>query len=578
MIRQFNKPIDPGTIRRMMSLIALAGLLTSGCGYALAAPQSAGPQFEISFPASVHSGRITGRVYVVITHDEKPEPRFQVGSEADEPPFFGADVSRLAPGESAVIDSSTVGYPVRSLSQIPPGDYYVQAFVNVYTEFHRADGHVVWLHMDHWAGQQFNRSPGNIYSDVKEVHLDPHDRYDVKLSLTHVIPPVTVPPDTAWVKRVKIQSKLLSKFWGRPIFLGAVVLLPKDYASHPHTYYPVVYEQDHFGLRPALGFSTTKRKLNARMQAFLKNYNIESGYDFYKAWNSPGFPRMIAVTFQHPTPYFDDSYAVNSANNGPYGDALMQELIPYVETHFRIIRKPYARVLTGGSTGGWESLALQVKHPKFFGGTWTLYPDPIDFHHYQLVNIYSDPNAFYQPGHKWIVVPRFLERQPDGQADMTIEQECQLEAVLGSHGRSGQQLDAWEAVYGPVGPDGYTEPLWDKRTGKINHGVADYMRNHGYDLTAYLKANWSTLGPELIGKLHVYVGDMDSYYLNLAVYDLQDFLESTQTPHYAGTFGFGRPEKGHGWHPANQATMIRWMAKHITAHAPAGADTRAWNY
>ncbi|MGH9439073.1 MAG: alpha/beta hydrolase-fold protein, partial [Terriglobia bacterium] len=310
----------------------------------------------------------------------------------------------------------------------------------------------------------------------------------------------------------------------------------------------------------------------------MKSYHIESGYDFYRTWNSKDSPRVIAVTFQHPTPYFDDSYAVNSANNGPYGDALMHELIPYIETHFRIIHQPYARVLTGGSTGGWESLALQVKHPKFFGGTWTLFPDPIDFRHYQLVNIYRDPNAFYQPGYQWITVLRPEERQTDGQADMTEEQESQLEEVLGSHGRSGQQLDAWEAVYGPVGADGYTEPLWDKSTGRINHEVAEYMRSHGYDLTAYLKKNWPDLGPELAGKLHIYVGDMDSYYLNLAVYDLENFLESTTDPHDGGTFGFGRHENGHGWQPANQATMVRWMASHITKAAPAGADTAAWHY
>src|SRR6202043_214203 len=119
-----------------------------------------------------------------------------------------------------------------------------------------------------------------------------------------------------------------------------------------------------------------------------------SGPDLYQRWTLAGFPRMIVVTFQHPTVYFDDSYAVNSANNGPYGDAIMNELIPYVESHFRIIKKPYARVLTGGSTGGWESLALQLFHPDFFGGTWTLCPDPVDFRRYQLVDIYKDENAF----------------------------------------------------------------------------------------------------------------------------------------------------------------------------------------
>lgn len=570
--------------RRMTEFVLIVVVIVAACAgvqvaCAVPGPRSTGgPRFEISLPSSAHSAPITGRVYVMIARDEHPEPRFQVGSWGDEPPLFGADVSQLKAGEAAVIDAETLGYPARSLTDIPAGDYYVQALINVYTDFHRADGHTIWAHMDQWAGQQFNRSPGNIYSKTEKVHLDPKAGYDVKLSLTQVIPPAKIPPDTAWVKHIKIQSHILSKFWGRPIYLGAVVLLPKGYPSHPDVDYPVIYEQGHFNLNPAFDFSTMDKSISPHRLDLFRSYNIETGYEFYKAWNSKGFPRMIAVTFQHPTPYFDDSYAVNSANNGPYGDALMKELIPYIETHFRIIRKPYARVLTGGSTGGWESLALQVKHPDFFGGAWTLYPDPIDFHHYQLVNIYSDPNAFYQPGHHWIEVSRPLERQPDGQADMTIKQESQLEAVLGSHGRSGQQLEAWEAVYGPVGPDGYPEPLWDKSTGKIDPSVADYMQSHGYDLTAYLQKNWTTIGPKLMGKLHVYVGDMDSYYLNLAVYDMQNFLEHTTRPHCTGTFGFGRPEKGHGWEPVNQETLVRWMAKHVTESAPPGTKTAGWKY
>lgn len=568
-----------------------AGLLLLLCPALSASPQAdsllkpARPaRFELTFPAASHSGSITGRVFVMISRSDTPEPRFQVGSWGDAPPFYGKDVSEWRPDQAAVIDAITPGFPVRRLTDIPAGDYYVQALVNIYTECHRSDGHDVWVHMDQWAGQQFNIAPGNLYSAVQKVHLDPSAGYDVKLSLDRVLPPAKIPPDTPWVKRVKIQSALLSKFWGHPIYLGAVVLLPKGYAAHSHEYYPVVYEQGHFSLRAPFGFSQKQRAVPARYQ----RYNLEGGYDFNKAWTSPGFPRVIAVTFQHPTPYFDDSYAVNSANNGPYGDALLTELIPYLESHFRMIRQPWARLLTGGSTGGWESLALQVRHPSFFGGTWTLYPDPIDFHHDQLVDIYNDPNAFFAPNREWVPAPRPMQRTNEGQPVMTMRQESELEAVLGSHGRSGQQFEAWEAVYGPVGADGYPVPLWDKATGKIDPAVADYMRDHGYDLTEYLRRHWASVGPLLKGKLHVYVGDMDSYYLNLAVYDLQDFLAETSNPHVAGTFGFGRPEMGHGWEPVNQETLIRWMAKHAedgeksagaaasSANLPAGADVTSW--
>ena len=562
-----------------LAAVVLGALATSAA--ARPAAPSSSLRFKISFPAAAHAAAITGRVFVMISQRADPEPRLQAGSWGDTPPIFGSDVTQLKPGEAAWLDGATLGYPTRSLAEVPAGDYYVQALLNVYTRCRRADGHTLWVHLDQWEGQQFNRSPGNLYSEVEKVHLDPSTGYEVSLSLTRVIPPVEIPKDSEWVKHVKMQSSLLTKFWGQPIYLGATVLLPKGYDSHPEATYPVLYEQGHFSLDAPMHFSTQDDPPPPRGAQRLRDYNLETGFQFYRAWNSADFPRLLIVTFQHPTPYYDDSYAVNSANNGPYGDALMTEMIPYLETHFRIIRKPYARLLAGGSTGGWESLALQLYHAEFFGGTWTLYPDPISFEHYGLVNIYKDDNAFFEPGHTWLRVPRPLMRTVEGQVETTVAELSQLEAVLGSHGRSGQQLEIWEAAYGPVGEDGYPAPLWDKLTGKIDHQVADYMRDHGYDLTAYLRQNWSggrRIGPPLVGKIHLEVGDMDSFYLNLAVYDLQAFLANTHDPAYAGSFEYGRPEKGHGWQSMRQEDLIRAMAAHITRNAPAGEDTGSWKY
>ncbi|HLW97550.1 MAG TPA: alpha/beta hydrolase-fold protein [Candidatus Acidoferrales bacterium] len=561
-----------------LGILALAALLSSVKTARATTPQSSGPRFEISFPASVQAGPLTGRVFVMISQRDTPEPRLQAGGWGDTAPIFGTDIDALAPGKAAVIDGSTPGSPMRSLRDIPAGDYYVQALVNMYTEFHRSDGHTIWAHMDQWEGQHFNRSPGNFYSEVQRVHLDPSAGYDIRLSLSKVIPPVDVPADTPWVRHVKIQSQMLTKFWGRPIYIGAIVLLPKGYDQHPNSSYPVVYEEGHFGLGAPYGFSTEDRPVSPAQRAQMTDLNRESGYEFYQAWSSDNFPRMIAVTFQHPTPYFDDSYAVNSANNGPFGDALTHELIPYLEVHFRMIRKPYARVLTGGSTGGWESLAVQVFYPDFFGGTWTLYPDPIDFRKYQLTNIYDDDNAFFEPGHTWTQAPRYMQRKSDGQPEVTMKAMSQLEDVLGSHGRSAQQMEIWEATYGPVGDDGYPKPLWDKQTGKIDHSVALYMRDHGYDLSYNLRTNWATLGPKLRGKIHVYVGDMDNYYLNLAVYLLQDALMAEKDPPCDCVFEYGRPMKGHGWQPTSSANLIRMMADQITKNAPAGENAGAWRY
>lgn len=497
-------------------------------------------------------------------------------------PFFGVDVEQMRPWTPAVIDDSTLGYPIRNLREVPAGDYYVQAFLNVYTQFHRADGHTIWAHMDQWEGQDGFSSPGNLYSRVEKVHLDPSG-YTVKLELTESIPPVAVPADTLWVKHIKIQSKRLSDFWEQPMYLGAVVLLPKGYDDHPEVHYPVDYEQDHFRLTPPYHFR--EQPPDAPAGSVLAMRQAE-GYQLFKDWTSDNFPRLLIVTFLHPTPYYDDSYAVNSANNGPFGDAIMTELVPYIETHFRIIRKPYARVLSGGSTGGWESLALQVQHPDFFGGAWVYYPDPIDFHCWQLSNIYEDENMFYGPetsniglkvgSTEWQKVRRPWTRQPDGQVIVDQQQESQLEAVLGSKGRSGEQTDGWQAIYGPVGADGYPQPLWNKQTGAISHDVALYMRDHGYDLNAYLQQNWQRIGPQLVGKLRFYVGDMDNFYLNLAMYRAEEFLSSTKDPYYAGSFEYGRPLKGHGIRPTSTTKMLRQMAEHISENAPTGVATPDW--
>ena len=499
------------------------------------------------------------------------ELRFQAGSYGGSVPFFGLDVNQMGPGDTAMIDGSTLGFPLASLSDLPAGDYYVQALLNVYTEFRRKDGHVIWAHMDRWEGQQWNVSPGNLVSEVQKVRLDPGAGYNIKLMLARKLPEISVTPDTEWVKRIKIQSKLLSEFWGQPIYIGATVLLPKGYGGDTSSKYPAIYIQGHFGLRAPFGFSiAAPAKPTGEQQARAPRPPgaRETGSDFSQAWLSDDFPRMIAVTFQHPTPYYDDSYAVNSANNGPYGDALLEELIPYLEKTFRILPQSYARVLTGGSTGGWEALALQVFHPMFFNGTWVMYPDPVDFRRYQMTDIYKDDNAFEVPNGDWAKMVRPLSRRADGQVTLTMREMSQLEAVLGSHRRSGQQLAAWEAAYGPVGADGYPKALWDGMTGKIDKEVAAYMRDNGFDLRYNLEKNWPTVGKDLIGKIHVYVGDMDNYYLNLAVYLLEDFLKGTVNPRAEAVFEYGRPMKGHGWQPMTNTDLVRAMARHIEATAP----------
>ena len=555
-------------MKREPFFLKVAGFVLIAIGFGLnTSPISAQDrnvfQFEITFPAKAHSEPITGRVYAIVSRNKEREPRFQTGFTGV--PIWGKNVYALKPGERAIIDDVVFGYPLESISEIPPGKYYVQGFINIYTEFKRSDGHTLWMHNDQWEGQRWNRSPGNLYSNVKEVTIDPSKPEIISLNCEKVIPPVKIPKDTKWVKRFKFQSKILTEFWGQPIYMGATILLPKGYEDHPEVHYPVNYVQGHFSLGAPHGFRTKKPGEN--------DHRGQRGYDFYKYWISDECPRMLAVTFQHPCPYYDDSYAVNTPNVGPYGDAIMEELIPRIEEQFRIIRKPYARVLSGGSTGGWESLALQVFHPDFFGGTWTGCPDPVDFRRFQLQNIYEDENMYYRV-YDWLKVEIPETRSTDGDVMFTMRNRLYFEQVIGDKNRSGLQWAIWEALYTPLGEDGYPRPLWDWHTGEIDPEAAEHWKK--YDLSLYIRENWSWLGSKLVGKLHLYAGDMDNAYLNLGVVLLEEFLEQTEDPYYDGVVEYGDGE-GHCWMPRG-AELFKLFEEHITRYAPEGEEPSVWKY
>jgi hypothetical protein len=549
-------------MKRLASVVTFVLLVALAGASAFAAPKPPkGVRVRITFPAAAHAGPITGRVYVAISRTDAPAtgrggggPIQQAGPTGS--PLFGVNVENLKPGAAAEVDATAFGHPVVSLNDIPKGDYLVQAFVNVYTRFERADGHTVWLHLDQWEGQSWRRSPGNLFSTPKKATIDPGTPKGTIIDLVcdQVIPPIPAQPDTDYVKHIKFRSEILSKWWGQPISLGATVLLPKDYDKHPEAKYPVNYSQGHFSTRPPGGFG--------------------GGGAFDKTWLAEDMPRFLYVTFQHPSPYYDDSYAVNSENNGPYGDAIMQELIAAVEGQFRVIREAWARKLSGGSTGGWEALALQIFHPDFFGGAFASCPDSIDFRYHQIVNIYDDDNAYFRDT-GWTRVERPNTRRPDGNIMSMMKDENWFELVQGDHSRSGGQWDIWEATYGPVGPDGYPKRIWDKQTGKIDKDVAAYWKEH-FDLRAILEKNWTTLGPKLAGKLHLYVGDEDTYYLNDAVGLMEKFLESTKTPYYDGTVTYQRGAP-HCWGPRDKE-LFDLMTRDIERHAPAGADITSWRY
>ncbi|ODV11844.1 MAG: hypothetical protein ABT19_11870, partial [Rhodanobacter sp. SCN 68-63] len=465
-------------------LLTLAAACLAAAPFHLHANKAAvtSPRIEVSFAAAAHAQPVTGRVYVAVSRDGAKPPIEQ--TDITGVPLFGHDVTGLKPGQIAAIDVNDYGAPLASLRDLPAGDYWMQPFVNVYTEFKRADGHTLWMHMDQWEGQDWKHSPGNLYGKPVKVHYDPTAATPIRLVADQVIAPIPFPKDSEYVRRFRIQSKLLTKFWGHPIYLGATVLLPKGYAERTNVRYPVVYDQGHFSTDAPFGF---ERK-DSKMRAFWLD-------DAKK-------PRVIVVTLQHPSPFYDDSYAVNSPNEGPFDDAIHQELYPEIARRFRTIEQPWARILTGGSTGGWIAVAQQLFHPKFYGGSFAMCPDSLDFRHHQVVNIYDDANA-YTVDKGWVKVERVDTRQPDGNVDAMMKDENHYELAVGDHSRSGGQWDIWEAAWGPIGADGYPQRIWDKRTGAIDHAVAEYWKQH-FDLRYMLEKNWATLGPLVTDKLHIY--------------------------------------------------------------------------
>ena len=551
---------------------------------------AASPQFTVSFPADRSAQPVDGRLLLVLSTDPSAEPRMQINDTPATQMIFGVDVVGLKPGQTALIGDHAAGYPMKSLADVKPGDYYVQAVLHRYETFHRSDGTTVKLPMDRGEGQHWNLAPGNFYNKPRKISITATSDA-VSLLLDQEIPPIPAPADTQYIKHVHIKSELLTKYWGRPMYLGANVLVPYGFDDHPRAHYPLAVFHGHF---PADfgGFRTTPPDANLKPdysdRFHLAGYNHieqEEAYKFYKQWIGPDMPRLLIIEIQHANPYYDDSYAVNSANIGPYGDAIETELIPYIEKRFRGIGQGWARFTYGGSTGGWEALAVQVFYPDHYNGAFAACPDPVDFRAYTTTNLYDDKNAFYILGaHQKIEQPGM--RDYLGHVTATTKSLNQYELALGSKGRSGEQFDIWQAVFSPLGNEGYPKPIFDKATGVIDHDVASYWRDH-YDLSHIIERDWHTLAPKLQGKIHIYVGSADTYFLNSAVYYIEDVLKKTDPP-YNGEVKYGDRAE-HCWNGdpnlPNALSRLHYNTMYIPAimerikqSAPPGADLTSWRY
>ncbi|MFZ1806636.1 MAG: hypothetical protein WAU36_05415 [Cyclobacteriaceae bacterium] len=550
-------------------------------------------KFAISFTQEMSDQAQDGRLLIMLANNDSSEPRFQINEGVKAQLVFGVDVEGMNPGDEIEIDATAFGFPIKSMADIPAGTYYAQALINRYETFNLKTGHTVKLPPDRGEGQQWNRKPGNFYSTPIQVAIDPAKGETISIKMDQEIPPIEEPKDTKYIKHIKMQSDLLTEFWGKPMSLGAHVLLPEGFDEHPNAKYPLMIYHGHFpsdfgGFRtdpPDPNIDTTDYSARFGIYGY-KKIEQQEAYNFYQQWISKNFPRFIVIEIQHPTPYYDDSYAVNSSSMGPYGDAIMKELVPEIESRFRGIGEGWARFTYGGSTGGWEALAVQMFYPDDFNGCFAACPDPIDFRSFSLVDIYKDKNAFYYDS-DFKKLPRPAHRDYLGQIQNTMEESNHYELALATKTRSGQQWDIWEAVYSPQGEDGYPKRIFDKMTGEIDPEVAAYWKEN-YDLRHILERDWATLGPKLEGKIHIYCGDMDNYYLNNAVYQMEEFLKKTKTPFYKGEVAYGDRAE-HCWNGdpinPNYLSRLRYntmylpkILKRISESAPAGADLKSWRY
>jgi len=483
-------------------------------------PRPSALRFEVRAASGLLQEPASGRLLVVLGRTRSPEPWEGIGDTGlDAAPLLGRDVGDFGARSRAILDRDSALFPFARLGDLPAGDYWVQALLRTNRDL------------------LLNGAPGNLLSEPVAARLDPARGGTVRLTLDHRLPEETLPPDTEWLRFVKWRSEALSKFWGRPIHLRAGIVLPKGWSEQPERRYPLLITIGGFGTR----FAAVEDSLR-------------EGHPFREAWLADDAPRFVRLQLDGAGP-LGDPYQVDSENHGPYGQALIRELIPEIESRFRCLGTPQSRVLTGGSTGGWVSLALQVLYPDFFGGCWSGYPDPPDFRALQLVDIYRHTNAFVN---EW-GFERPCAREVNGDTRFTMRHETQLENVLGSGDSfvsSGGQWGSWNATYSPRGETGAPLPIWDPRTGVLDRSVADAWRR--YDLRRHLAVRWEQVGPQLRGKIRIWMGDADTYFLDGSVRMFDEFLKGVRPPADARIeFAPGQP---HGWEPRSWKELLREMS------------------
>lgn len=463
---------------------------------------------KLNFSVSVNnevkaSFKENGRMLIYVSETDKIEPRYSSVFNGNGF-IFGKNIKNWDKNKIKYLSGSDdwVKTSEWDLNTIPYKKYYIQA---------------VWVQNRDTESE--SNSPGNLYS--KPIRINTKEIQHIQIALSEIIPERKL-VDHNLVQLFTIESEVLSKWWNKSINLKASVLLPSGYAVNAHKKYPVRYNIAGYGGR------------YTRINKLIKNKK------FMSWWSSKEAPQIITVFLDGAGP-FGDNYQLDSENSGPYGEALINELIPKIEKQFRIEGTSKTRFVDGCSTGGWVSLALQLFYPDTFNGCWSYSPDPVSLNKMQLVNIYENENAFYnERGYL-----RPSKRDLNGDPMFSIKEEIINENVQGisnTYVTSGGQWGAWNALYSPKGNDGLPKPIFNPNNGAIDKEVAAHWKK--YDLLLFTSANWAKLGPKIEGKIHVWMGDMDNYYLNNSMRDFNEYLKNTVNPKSDAIIEF-TPMKGH---------------------------------
>jgi len=456
----------------IMSVLTLCIFLAEKSRGATTQAIKTGPALSILLDPKVATSPMSGRVFLVLAKSESkgitPEPRW-----VDPDPFFGLDVLSLKPGEPIVYDNKWQGFPLENLAKVPPGTYWASAVLDL-----------------NKASRKIFSSEGNYFSKSVKVEIGGAVQKPTTLVLDQVFHEPQF-PETEVVKLAQMESKLLSKFHGRKIMLRAGVALPQSYKDKKDNKYPAIYEIPGFGGNHFAALSSPGR-----------GKTLIEGEEVVHIMLDPDCPLGHHV--------FADS-----ANNGPWGKALTEEFIPFLEKEFRLIPQTWARLVTGHSSGGWSSLWLQVKYPNVFGGVWSTAPDPVDFRDFQKINLYaSNQNMFKDEKGK----DRPIGRKGDTPF-LFYKPFSDMEFVMGR----GGQLGSFEAVFSEKDEQGNPKKLWDRKTGVIDLKTAESWKK--YDIRLLVENNKDSLFGKLKSKIHVYMGEKDTFYLEGATRLLGDTLK-----------------------------------------------------